>query len=551
MTAVPVSIIPRPLSVTTGQHGVSGAVLSDGLLIAHAPALVAEARWFRQVLEAATGWVVNLAATERPGAATIELRLGEFEVLPNGLDALIPAATRRDAYRLSSNRGRVAITSPSGAGAFYGLQTLRQLLPDSVFRRAGRSGAIPVLEAEILDAPRFSWRGVHLDVCRHFMPKSFILKLIDLIALHKCNVLHLHLTDDQGWRIPIERYPLLTEIGAWRRESSVGGEGEGLFDGIPHGGFYTREDLEEIVGFAAERHVNVLPEIDMPGHMAAAIAAYPELGNTGRRLQVRTTWGVSNHILNLEEKTVRFCTDVIDEVADIFPWTCFHVGGDECPTVEWATSPRAKQIMHEQGFTELRQLQGWFTARMAEHLARRGRTLVGWAEILEGGAPEGSIAMSWRGEDDAVKAARAGHRVVMAAQDWLYFDRPYSSDPAEPKGSPGATDVEKVYMYEPVSAALQPEQRHQVLGAQCQLWTEYVTTPVRAEYLYFPRLSAFAEIVWSTETAGQPKSYEEFEQRLARHLDRLAAIGVNYRPLDGPTPGQASVWSESGGAVSE
>ena len=247
-------------------------------------------------------------------------------------------------------------------------------------------------------------------------------------------------------------------------------------------------------------------------------------------------------MLNLEEKTVHFCTEVIDEVAEIFPSPYFHVGGDECPTVEWTTSPRAQEIMKEQGFTDERQLQGWFTARMAEHLATRGRTLVGWAEILEGGAPEGSIAMSWRGEEDAVKAAKAGHRVVMAAQDWLYFDRPYSLDPAEPVGSPGATSVEKVYMYEPVSTAIPAELRHQVLGAQCQLWTEYVTTPAQAEYMYFPRLSAFAENAWSTETATLPKSYEEFKRRLARHLDRLEALGVNYRPLDGPTPGQARSW---------
>lgn len=520
----------------------SGAVLSDGLVVAHAPELVGEARWFRQVLEAGTGWVVNLIGLEGSEAATIELRLGDLKDLPKGLEALIPAATRHEAYRLTAHEGKVVVTSPSGAGAFYGLETLRQLLPTSVYRRSGRSGAIEVPHLEIVDAPRLPWRGVHLDVCRHFMPKSFLLRLIELIALHKCNVFHLHLTEDQGWRIPVACYPLLTEVGAWRSESPVVCEGEELLDGTPHGGFYSREDLKEIVKFAAERHVNVLPEIDMPGHMVATIAAYPELGNATSRLEVLTTWGVSTHVLNLEEKTVHFCTEVIDEVAEIFPSPYFHVGGDECPTVEWTTSPRVEEIMKEQGFTDERQLQGWFTARMAEHLATRGRTLVGWAEILEGGAPEGSIAMSWRGEEDAVKAAKAGHRVVMAAQDWLYFDRPYSLDPAEPVGSPGATSVEKVYMYEPVSTAIPAELRHQVLGAQCQLWTEYVTTPAQAEYMYFPRLSAFAENAWSTETATLPKSYEEFKRRLARHLDRLEALGVNYRPLDGPTPGQARSW---------
>lgn len=555
MTAVSVSILPRPLSVTAGQGcasgtGATGAVLSDGLVLAHAAGLTREARWFRRVLEAGTGWVVNLAGPEGSERAAIELQLGDLSYLPSEFDALMPAETRHESYNLRASQGRVVITSPGGAGVFYGLQTLRQLLPDSTFRRAGRSRAIHLPELEIIDAPRLSWRGVHLDVCRHFMPKSFLLELIDLVALHKCNVLHLHLTEDQGWRVPIDRYPLLTEIGAWRSESPVGPEGDGHFDGMPHGGFYTREDLEEIVAFAAERHVEVLPEVDMPGHMVAAIASYPELGNTKERLQVSTSWGISTHVLNLEEKTLLFCTDVIDEVVDIFPGRCFHVGGDECQTIEWTTSPRAQEIMREQGFTEERQLQGWFTARMAEHLAARGRTLVGWAEILDGGAPKGSIAMSWRGEEDAVKAAKAGHRVVIAAQDWLYFDRPYSPDPAEPPGSPGATSVEKVYLYEPVPEVIPPEQRHQVIGAQCQLWTEYVATPAQAEYLYFPRLSAFAETVWTTETAAHAKSYEEFEPRLARHLTRLAALGVNYRPLKGPTPGQARVWRNPGSWLS-
>jgi hexosaminidase len=375
------------------------------------------------------------------------------------------------------------------------------------------------------------------------MPKAFVLQLIDLSAIHKCNVFHLHLTEDQGWRIPIERYPRLTEVGAWRPESAVGHYRDGRFDGTPHGGFYTREDLEEIVAFAAERHVNVLPEIDMPGHMVAAIAAYPELGNTDKQLHVRTKWGISKHVLNLDEATLRFCTDVIDEVVEIFPWANFHVGGDECPTIEWETSPRAQELMLENGFTEERQLQGWFTARMADHLATRGRTLVGWDEILEGGAPPGSIVMSWRGEEGGIEAATAGHDVVMAPQAWLYFDWPYSEDPTEPLGIHGATSVEKVYMYDPVSAAIPPEQRHHVLGAQCQLWTEYVATPEHAEYMYFPRLSAFAEAAWMTETAGQPKSFAEFEPRLERHLNRLAALGVNYRPLVGPSPGQARVWS--------
>ncbi|MGO9196694.1 MAG: beta-N-acetylhexosaminidase [Acidimicrobiales bacterium] len=570
MSPVPAAaIIPRPLRILEGAPGTVGAVLADGLVIVHPPELAREARWFRRVLETSTGWAVHVTGTGT-GAGTgagaddgaghsvgnsIELRIDDLTGLPSGLEALIPGTTRREAYRLTASRGELVITAPDGAGAFYALQTLRQLLPDSLFRQApSEGGAAPIElpDIEIVDAPCFSWRGVHLDVCRHFMPKSFLLKLIDLIALHKCNVFHLHLTEDQGWRIPIARYPRLTEIGAWRSESPVGHYSEGRFDGAPHGGFYTREDLEEIVAFAAERHVNVLPEIDMPGHMVAAIAAYPELGNSGKQLHVHTNWGISKHVLNLEETTLRFCTDVIDEVVDIFPWRCLHVGGDECPTIEWETSPRAKELMHDHGFAEERQLQGWFTARIAEHLATRGRTLVGWDEILEGGgprgagsgAPEGSIVMSWRGEAGGIEAAAAGHDVVMAPQEWLYFDWAYSDDPAEPQAIRGATSVERVYSYNPVPDAIPGDQRHHVLGAQCQLWTEYVKTPEHAEYLYFPRLPAFAEVVWTAETADRPRSFAEFEPRLSHHLRRLEALGVNYRPLEGPTPGQARVWRE-------
>jgi hexosaminidase len=552
VSAASLAIIPRPLFVSE-LPGSAGVVLSDGLDVAHAPELGREARWFRRLLETGTGWRVGTAEASARGLGAIELRIGDptdpagpgapaAGGPPDDLRQLLPPATYAEAYRLTSAGGRVVITGPSPAGVFHGLQTLRQILPDDVLRQAGRSGPIGLPGLDIVDAPRLAWRGVHLDVSRHFMPKSFVLKLIDLIALHKGNVLHLHLTDDQGWRLPVERYPRLTEIGAWRRES--GDEAiEGSFDGAPHGGFYAKADLAEIVEFAAERHVNVLPEIDMPGHVLAALAAYPEFGNTGEQLEVGTSGGISAHVLNLDERTLRFCTDVIDATAEIFPWRYLHLGGDECPVVEWQANPRAQQLMAENGYTDERQLQGWFTARMAGHLRARGRTLVGWSEIVESGAPAGSIVMAWRSKQDAVEAVAAGHDVVMTPQDWLYFDRPYSEDPAEPLAFPGAISTEQVYGYDPVPAAIPAGRRHHVLGAQCELWTEHVATPERAEYQYFPRLSAFAEAAWMIETPAQPKSWAEFAPRLARHLLRLQALGVNYRPLEGPTPGQARNWA--------
>ncbi len=520
------SVVPRPISLSA--LGGEPVVLSEAVTISSPPELEREARWFGRLLEEGAGRRVSF----RPGGERADISLS------TGLP--VPALSVEGAYRLRAADGAVEVVGDSSGGVFYGLQSLRQLLPPASFRRA-RLAQLPLLAidpVEIEDRPRFSWRGVHLDVSRHFMPKAFLLKLVDLAALHKLNVFHLHLTDDQGWRVPVTKYPRLTEVGAWRRESSAGHLFEGRFDGTPHGGFYSPEDLAEVVCYAAERHVSVLPEVDVPGHTVAAIAAYPELG-AGGEVEVLTRWGISEHVLNLDEATVQFCRDVVDEVAALFPGEYFHLGGDECPTAEWAGSQRAAEIMAENGFSDLRQLQGWFTAQMAEHLAGLGRRLVGWDEILEGGAPPGSVVMSWRGEDGGIAAAAAGHDVVMAPQEWLYFDWPYSTGPEEPLAIWGCTPLEKVYGYEPVSPRIPEASRHHVLGAQCQLWTEYVSSAEHAEYLYFPRLCAFAEAVWSPASG---RSFGEFTARLPAHLERLEALGVNYRPLAGPTPGQARIW---------
>ncbi len=462
--------------------------------------------------------------------------------------------TRRapENYRLKVSEQGIDIDAASPAGAFYGTRTLRQLLPPDLLRaapvqapvpgRVVRVGPVTVDGIEIEDGPRFAWRGVHLDVARHFFPKSFVLKLVDLISLHKFNVLHLHLTDDQGWRVQIDRYPLLTEVGAWRRESPAGHYREGRSDGTPHGGFYTKQDLAEIVAYAARRFVTVVPEIDMPGHMLAAIAAYPELGNTGRQFEVYTRWGISEHVLNLEETTVQFCASVLGELTEIFPGPYIHMGGDECPTVEWEESPRARQLSGSLGFTRPNQLQSWFSRRMADVLSDGGRVMVGWQEILEAGAPEGAIVMVWQREGafrTATEAAEAGHDIVMAPETWTYFDLSYADDPREPLAIRPSISVADVYGFEPVPAGLRPGLEYRVLGTQCQLWTEYVPTPDHAEYMYFPRVSAFAEVAWSP----RERQWEEFESRLVPHLARLHALGVNYRPLDGPTPGQSRIWS--------
>jgi len=520
---------------------VAKARLDDGLMIEAPAELSRVASWFGRTLESATGWRVLHGAPGSGGSIT--LAVGRVPEMPE----------TNEAYALTIGQPCVSVLGASPAGVFHGLSSLRQLLPDDLWRSApiGRRprGPVDLDGTEIIDGAGFPWRGVLLDVARHFMPKSFILRLIDLISMHKFNVLHLHLTDDQGWRVQIDRYPRLVEIGAWRRESPLGHESAGEFDGRPHGGWYSKDDLREIVGYAADRFVTVLPEIEMPGHMAAAIAAYPELGSEGGpssqgvalRPEVMTSWGISEHVLNLTEPSIRFCTEVLEEVIEIFPSPYIHIGGDECPTTEWEQSASAAELMRAAGYCSPRQLQGWFTARIASWLAGRERKIVGWDEILEGGAPAGSVVTSWRGEEGGIEAAAAGHDVVMAPEPWCYFDWSYAQSDLEPLAIRPAISVEKVYSYCPVPIAVAAAgQAHRVLGAQCQLWTEYVETPERAEYQYFPRVCAFAEVVWSPWDAT--RSYDEFQPRLVAHLRRLEALGVNFRPLSGPTRGQARIW---------
>ena len=522
-------MIPRP--VHSRDLG-PGTTLADGMVIAADGPAQAVAALLATEVEAATGWQVLRAG---PGVHSPQ-GVVRLEVRPDPL--LGP-----EGYRLRASGTGVDIVAASTAGVFYGTRTLRQLLPPALLRSAPARAvtSVEVDGVEIEDAPRFGWRGLALDVSRHFFPKDFILKLVDLASLHKLNVLHLHLTDDQGWRVQIDRYPRLTEVGAWRRQSALGHRSEGLFDGVPHGGFYTKDDLSEIVAYAARRFVTVVPEIDMPGHMQAAVASYPELGNTGRQLEVFTNWGISEHVLNLEEPAVRFCTEVLEEVMDIFPGPYIHIGGDECPTTEWGASERARRRCEALGLGGPDKLQGWFTAQMSEVVSAHGKALVAWDEVLDAGAPPGAVITVWRhqhaGHTDAYGAS-TGHDIVMAPETWTYFDWAYADDPREPLAIRPAISVEQAYSFEPVPAGLPEELEPRIIGAQGQLWTEYVPTGQHAEYMYFPRACALAEAVWSP----RERRWDDFEIRLRHHTARLDALGVNYRPLDGPTPGQARSW---------
>jgi hexosaminidase len=483
----------------------------------------------------AVGHVVGVDdGTARAGtwlAGVLGLRVADDGPVRFRLDPVaVPPA---EGYRLEISPDQVLALAADPSGAHYAAQALRQLCGPAAFRAVSAGGwTLPC--GVVADHPRFGWRGCLLDVARHFLPKADVLRFVDLLAAHRLNVLHLHLTDDQGWRIEVPGRPMLTEIGAWRTESTVGSPPAGTLDGTPHGGYYTTADLREIVAYAADRAITVVPEVDVPGHTQAAIAAYPELGNTGLPLPVWTSWGVNENVLNTNESTVDFFREVFDHVVDVFPSTVIGVGGDEVPTNQWAATARHR--LAELGLGDVTELHGWFVRQIVDHLATRGRRAVGWDEIAGvGPVPEGTVIASWRGEQAGIDAARAGFDVVMCPEQHVYLDHRQSADPDEPIPVGSVHTLDDVYRYEPVPAALTGTGRAaHVLGAQAQVWTEHLDSARRVDYAAFPRLAAFAEVVWS-----QHRDLADFRRRLGgEHLARLDALGVEYRPLSGPRPWQ-------------
>ncbi|MEV3875005.1 beta-N-acetylhexosaminidase [Streptomyces sp. NPDC049906] len=506
-------LIPRPDELTRGE---GEFLVAPDTPIMSDPPLRRAAEWLRSALAPSLG---ALPPTSGNGPAV------RFRHAPD---------LAEEAYRLTVTPEAVVAEASSHPGAFYAAQSLVQLLPPSVHRSAPTPGPLRLPALAVTDRPRFGWRGTLIDVARHFLPKREVLRYLDLLALHKINVLHLHLTDDQGWRIEIKRYPLLTRTGGWRAGSTVGSSRHGRHEDRPHGGFYTQEDIREIVAYAAERAITVVPEIDLPGHTQAAIAAYPELGNTGGPVDVRTAWGPGEHVLNPEESTLAFFRNVFDEVLDLFDSRYVCIGGDECVTAEWRESARVQELMRERGLPDEDALQAWFVRHFDDYLTERGRRLLGWDEILNGGLAEGATVMSWRGTGGALAAARAGHDVIACPLTDVYFDYRQSDGPDEPIPVGCVIDLADAYAFEPVPEGLSPEEARHVLGGQAQLWTEPVDGPRALDYLAFPRLVAFAEAVW---TSG-PRDYAEFEPRLLAHLERLDALGVEYRPMAGPHPWQ-------------
>ncbi|MGW6483484.1 beta-N-acetylhexosaminidase [Streptomyces sp. NPDC055059] len=531
MTSADLIPAPRRTAPGDGLHE-----LGDTTTIDAGAGTEGVARWLRSTVGAATGLGLPHAGTGvdlRDGQTRIELRI-DAELGP-------------EAYRMTVDRRTVRIEGGGAAGVFWGAQTFRQLLGPDAFRRAplepGRRWTVPTGTVE--DAPRFAWRGLMLDVSRHFMPKDGVLRYLDLLAAHKLNVFHFHLTDDQGWRIEIKRHPRLTEQGAWRARTKFGHRASPLWDDRPHGGFYTQDDIREIVAYAADRHIRVVPEIDVPGHSQAAIAAYPELGNTDvvdtASLTVWDNWGVTPNVLAPTDHTLRFYEGVFEELLGLFPADVspfIHIGGDECPKDQWKLSPSAQARIAELGLKDEDELQSWFIRHFDTWLTERGRRLIGWDEILEGGLAPGAAVSSWRGYQGGITAARAGHDVVMCPEQQVYLDHRQAPGDDEPMPIGYVRTLEDVYRFEPVPPQLTEEEARHVLGTQANVWTEVMESQARVDYQVFPRLAAFAEVAWSALPAPAERDYAEFRRRMTAHYARLDALGVGYRPPTGPLPWQ-------------
>lgn len=438
------------------------------------------------------------------------------------------------AYRLQVNRSGVQIKGDGALGSFYGVQSLVQLLPVEKKKEL----TVPALEIE--DQPRFAYRGMHLDVGRHFYPIDFIKKFIDYIALHKMNTFHWHLTEDQGWRIEIKKYPKLTQVGAYRNGTIIGHHPGTGNDGTKYGGYYTQEQVKEIVKYAGDRFITVIPEIEMPGHASAAIAAYPELScfpdeatkhparvswhgdSTGK--QVQQSWGIYPDVFAPTEYTFKFLENVLDEVIALFPSTYIHIGGDECPKENWKRSAFCQQLIKEKGLKDEHDLQSYFIQRIEKYLNSKGRQIIGWDEILEGGLAPNATVMSWRGEKGGIEAAKQKHNVIMTPNSYVYFD--YAQNKQEDSLVIGGyLTVQKVYNYEPVPAALAAEDTRYILGAQANVWSEYMKTPAKVEYMVFPRMSALSEVLWSRK---ESRNWSDFEKRMEKQTKRYELWNASY-----------------------
>lgn len=434
-------------------------------------------------------------------------------------DTLLPDGI----YWLKADAQGCQISATTDQGIFYGIQSLLQLVQ--------KNGDVLMLrETEINgDFPKFAYRGMHLDVSRHFFPVAFIKKYIDLLALHKMNRFHWHLTDDQGWRIEIKRYPKLTEIGGFRTGSMIGHYRDQTFDDLRYGGFYTQEEIREVVAYASARHIVVVPEIEMPGHALAALAAYPQFSCTGKPLEVGKAWGVFDDVFCPKEETFEFLQHILDEVVSLFPGEYVHIGGDECPKTRWKACSNCQKRMASEGLKDEHELQSYFIQRIEKYLNAKGKKIIGWDEILEGGLAPNATVMSWRGTEGGIAAANLNHGVIMTPGSHCYFDHYQGKEETERLAIGGFTPLEKVLAFNPIPASLDANKAKYILGAQGNVWTEYMSTSEHVEYMVIPRISALAEVLWY---GPEKTDYIEFKRRLSKMLVILNSLGYSYRKPD-------------------
>lgn len=497
-----INIIPAPISVKAGNDV---AIWDKSVtLVAGSAEEIAVAELLKAHLEQK-----NISVTLQP-----ETTARDFVKL----EINSAAGSHPEGYRLTVNQNGIVIRAGTGAGLFYGVQSFIQL--------AGADARkIPFVEIE--DQPRFAYRGLHLDVGRHMFPVDFIKKYIDLMARFKYNRFHWHLTEDQGWRIEIKKYPKLQQVAAHRNETVVGHAGKSkTYDGTPYGGYYTQDEIKDVVEYARKRFITIIPEIELPGHSQAALAAYPQLGCTGGPYEVATTWGVFENVYCAgKEETFIFLQDVLDEVLELFPSEYIHIGGDECPKKSWMKCSHCQARIKKEKLKDEHALQSYFIQRIEKYLNSKGRQIIGWDEILEGGLAPNATVMSWRGEAGGIEAAKQQHKVIMTPGNWCYFDHYQDTTATEPLAIGGFTPVQEVYSYEPIPPQLTTQEATFILGAQANLWTEYITTPSHAEYMAYPRACALAEVVWSD---AKSKDYNTFINRLKANRWLLDDLGVNY-----------------------
>jgi hexosaminidase len=509
-------IIPKPekLTIAKGRF-----LLSTDTKIICTKSLTQEAAYLSTLLSSHLGFelAVDSSATTK---GNIVLKLNA-------------TIENTEGYKLSVKYDAIVISGKTTAGIFYGIQSLRQLLPAEIENKVNHTEELTIPAVEIIDSPRYAYRGMHLDVGRHFFPVASVKKYIDLIAMHKMNTFHWHLTEDQGWRIEIKKYPKLTEIGGFRKGTAIGLAGSKnapyTYDDVPYGGFYTQEEIKEVVAYAGARHITVIPEIELPGHSLAALAAYPQFGNTKGPYEVAKRWGIFSEIYAPTEETFGFLEDILNEVMVLFPSKFIHIGGDEVLKKEWEESAYAQKVIKREGLKNEHELQSYFIRRIEKFLNSKGRNIIGWDEILEGGLAPNATVMSWRGVEGGIAAAKQHHSVIMTPGTHCYFDYYQVGEEGQKKepitGSKRHTSVEKVYSYEPTPAALIPEERKYILGAQGNVWTEYMPTWELVEYNVLPRMTALSEVVWSSK---KNRDWKDFHGRLQHIVHRYEALGYTY-----------------------